>query len=295
MMREAIAILDYGSQYTQLIARRVREAQVYCEVFDWDASPARVLTLNPRAFILSGGPNSVYDAGAPTLPAYVLDAGVPVLGICYGMQLLAHELGGQVASSSHREYGPANLEIIDAESALFKSEIINQRSEIAVWMSHGDRIDTVPAGFHIIARSSNSPIAAMADPKRKWYGIQFHPEVKHTPQGQQIIRNFLFDVAGCQPTWTLASFIEDSIAQIRSRVGAEQVVCGLSGGVDSSVAAALIHRAIGDQLTCIFIDTGMLRQGEPEQVVDTFQKTMGIRLIAVNAIEEFLTALDGVV
>lgn len=295
MTREAIAILDYGSQYTQLIARRVREAQVYCEIFDWDTPPEKVLALNPHAFILSGGPNSVYDAGAPTLPAYVLDAGVPVLGICYGMQLLAHELGGQVASSSHREYGPANLEIIDAESALFKSEIINQRSEIAVWMSHGDRIDTVPVGFHIIARSSNSPIAAMADPQRKWYGIQFHPEVKHTPQGQQIIRNFLLDVAGCQPTWTPASFIEDSIAQIRSRVGAEQVVCGLSGGVDSSVAAALIHQAIGDQLTCIFIDTGMLRQGEPEQVVDTFQKTMGMRLIAVNAIEEFLTALDGVV
>ncbi len=294
-MRESIAILDYGSQYTQLIARRVREAQVYCEIFDWNEPPEKVLALQPRAFIISGGPNSVYDAGAPTLPAYVLDQQLPVLGICYGMQLLAYHLEGRVASSQQHEYGPADLEIIDAQSPLFKSEIRNLKSKIPVWMSHGDRIEATPPGFHVIARSINSPIAAMADPQRGWYGIQFHPEVKHTPQGTQIIRNFLFDVAGCQPTWTPASFIEESIAQIRSWVGGEQVVCGLSGGVDSSVTAALLQRAIGDQLTCIFIDTGLLRQGEPEQVVRTFQKTMGVHLIAVNAIEDFLTALDGAI
>jgi GMP synthase (glutamine-hydrolysing) len=306
MSKEAVAILDYGSQYTQLIARRVREAHVYCEIFDWNTPPTNVLTLQPRAFILSGGPNSVYDADAPILPAYVLDARVPILGICYGMQLLAHHLGGRVAASSRHEYGPASLEITDVDSPLFKSSTpalhpqrgagaTHQKSEIDVWMSHGDRIEAVPPGFHAIARSINSPIAAMADPQRRWYGIQFHPEVKHTPQGTQIIRNFLFDVVSCQPAWTPASFIEESIAQIRARVGADQVVCGLSGGVDSSVAAALIHRAIGDQLTCIFIDTGMLRQGEPEQVVETFQQSMGVRLIAVNAIEEFLSALDGVI
>ena len=292
-MRQAIAILDFGSQYTQLIARRVREANVYCEIFPWDAPADKVLALSPRAFILSGGPNSVYDAGAPTLPAYVLDGHVPVLGICYGMQLLAYNLGGKVAPSQHREYGPANLEISDGNAALF-ANLQSPTSDLQVWMSHGDRLDAIPPGFHVIARSANSPIAAMADSDRKLYGIQFHPEVKHTPQGTTIIRNFLFEIAQCDPAWTPASFIEESIAQIRARVGSDQVICGLSGGVDSSVAAALIHRAIGDQLTCIFIDTGMLRKDEPEQVVETFQKHLGIRLFAVNAIEDFLTALDGV-
>lgn len=293
-MRQAIAILDFGSQYTQLIARRVREAHVYCEIFPWDVPAAKVLALSPRAFILSGGPNSVYDDGAPTLPAYVLDQRVPVLGICYGMQLLAYNLGGQVASSQHREYGPAELDVIDAQSPLFQSTLHHQHPSIRVWMSHGDRLDAAPPGFRVIARSANSPIAAMADVERNLYGIQFHPEVKHTPQGATIIRNFLFEIAKCEPTWTPASFIEESIAQIRSRVGGEQVICGLSGGVDSAVAAALIHRAIGDQLTCVFIDTGMLRRGEPEQVVETFQKHLGIRLFAVNAIEDFLTVLAGV-
>ncbi len=293
-MREAIAILDFGSQYTQLIARRVREANVYCEIFPWDAPVEKVLALAPKAYILSGGPNSVYDDGAPTLPKYVLDARVPVLGICYGMQLLAYNLGGKVAPSQHREYGPANLEISDAGAALF-SNLQLLTSNLQVWMSHGDRLDAPPPGWHVIARSTNSPIAAMADPERQLYGIQFHPEVKHTPQGTTIIRNFLFEVAKCDPSWTPDSFIEESIAQIRARVGGDQVICGLSGGVDSSVAAALIHRAIGDQLTCIFIDTGMLRKDEPEQVVETFQQHLGIRLVAVNAVEEYLSALDGVI
>jgi len=294
MTRQSIIILDFGSQYTQLIARRVREANVYCEIFPWDAPVDKVQALAPKAYILSGGPNSVYDDGAPTLPKYVLEANVPVLGICYGMQLLAYNLGGKVAPSQHREYGPANLEISDVDAALF-SNLQLQASNLQVWMSHGDRLDAPPPGWHVIAHSANSPIAAMADAERNLYGIQFHPEVKHTPQGTTIIRNFLFEVAKCDPSWTPDSFIEESIAQIRARVGADQVICGLSGGVDSSVAAALIHRAIGDQLTCIFIDTGMLRKDEPEQVVETFQKHLGIRLIAVNAVEEYLSALDGVI
>ncbi len=295
MPQDAIAILDYGSQYTQLIARRVREANVYCEIFPWDAAPDRVLALQSKAFILSGGPNSVYDEDAPTLPAYVLDAQVPILGICYGQHLLTQALGGKVSPSTRREYGHADLEIIDHESALFKSTLSTQHSAISVWMSHGDRTDQLPPGFHIIAQSANSPVAAMANDERKIYAIQFHPEVRHTPQGTQLIHNFVYDIAQCKPTWTPASFIEEAIAQIRAQVGTDQAVCGLSGGVDSSVTAALLHQALGDQLTCIFIDTGMLRQGEPEQVVETFQRTLGIRLIAVNAVEEFLSALAGVV
>jgi GMP synthase (glutamine-hydrolysing) len=298
MPQDAIAILDYGSQYTQLIARRVREANVYCEIFPWDAQADRVAALNAKAFILSGGPNSVYDEGAPPLPPYVIDAHLPILGICYGQHLLTQALGGKVSPSSQREYGPADLEIVDHESALFAHLQLttnNQQLTTSVWMSHGDRTDQLPVGFHVIARSANSPVAAMANDERKIYAIQFHPEVRHTPQGTQLIHNFVYDIAQCKPTWTPASFIEESIAQIRARVGIDQVVCGLSGGVDSAVTAALLHQAIGDQLTCIFIDTGMLRLGEPEQVVETFQHTLGIRLIAVNAVEEYLSALDGVI
>ena len=294
MTQNPIAIIDYGSQYTQLIARRVRESNVYCEIFAWDTAPAKVLALNPTAYILSGGPNSVYDPGAPTLPPYILDSRAPVLGVCYGMQLMAHALGGRVASSRQKEYGPAEVEITDERLPLFSS-FEPSTSTLQVWMSHGDRIDQVPAGFHVTARSTNSPIAAMADEQRKLYAIQFHPEVNHTPRGREIIRNFLFQVAGCKPDWTSASFIEDAVNSIRAQVGSDQVICGLSGGVDSAVAAALIHQAIGDQITCIFIDTGLLRKDEPEQVVDTFQKHLGIRLIAVKAVEEFLSALAGVI
>ena len=295
-MPDSIAILDFGSQYTQLIARRVREARVYCELFPWDAPEAQVMALNPRGFILSGGPNSVYDPGAPTLPRYVLDSGLPVLGLCYGMQLLAHALGGVVAPSQSREYGPAVVEITET-SPLWGSLLAPRSTLYApldVWMSHGDRVESLPPGFVSLAKSDNSPCAAMGDPTRKLYGLQFHPEVKHTPRGTEILRAFVVDVCNCAPMWTPASFIDQSIAAIRAQVGPGSVVCGLSGGVDSAVAATLVHRAIGDQLTCIFVDTGMMRQGEGDQVIETFQRAMGMRLVAVNAIEDFLTALEGV-
>jgi len=297
---DSIAILDYGSQYTQLIARRVREAHVYCELFPWNAPRDKVMALKPKGFILSGGPSSVYDEGAPTLPRYVLESGLPVLGLCYGMQLLAHSLGGQVAPSQSREYGPASVELT-ADDLLWtnlnrngnpKSEIRNQKLD--VWMSHGDRVESLPPGFISLAKSDHSPFAAMGDEQRKLYGLQFHPEVRHTPRGAAILSAFVLDVCGCAPTWTPVSFIEEAVSVIRAKVGQGNVVCGLSGGVDSAVAAALVHRAVGDQLTCIFVDTGMLRKGEGEQVVETFQRAMGMKLVAVNAIEDFLTALEGV-
>ena len=312
-MTDSIAILDYGSQYTQLIARRVREAQVYCEIFAWDTPPDRILAFNPRGFILSGGPNSVYDPGAPVLPQVVLDSRRPVLGLCYGMQLLAHALGGHVAASQHREYGPATVKLTDPSCALFAYLRPTNAAErpagrgastgansqlthlpISVWMSHGDRIESMPPGFHSIARSDNSPIAAMADPARELYALQFHPEVVHTPRGTDILKAFVIDICGCAPTWTPGSFIDESIARIRAQVGDGLVVAGLSGGVDSAVAATLIQRAIGDQLTAIFVDTGLLRKGEAEQVIETCQTHLGMKLVAVNAMEDFLTALGGV-
>jgi GMP synthase (glutamine-hydrolysing) len=289
--REAIAILDFGSQYSQLIARRVREASVYCELFRWDAPAERALALRPRGVILSGGPASVYDDGAPALPDYVIQQGVPVLGICYGMQLLAHCLGGRVAPADEREYGPAELTVTDLSSPLFAGLPFS----MPVWTSHGDRIEALPPGFVTLATTANSPIAAMGHPQRQIYGLQFHPEVVHTPQGRQLIRNFLFDVCGLHGTWTAGSFIEEAVARVRKQVDNGRVVCGLSGGVDSAVTAALVHRAVGDQLICIFVDTGLMRRGEPQQVVDTFRREQGIALVAVDAAEEFLAALIGVI
>ncbi len=288
-MTDTIVILDFGSQYTQLIARRVREQHVYGEIMAWDSPAEQVLALAPKGFILSGGPASVYEPGAPTLPAYVLESGRPVLGICYGMQLLAHTLGGRVASSPQREYGPAVI-AISHDNPLTPG----LPPQLNVWMSHGDRIEQLPPGFEVLASSENSPVAAMGDRQRQWYGLQFHPEVKHTPQGGEILRAFAVHICGCRPDWTPGHFIEQSLAAIRAQVGQEQVVCGLSGGVDSAVTAALVQRAIGDQLTCIFVDTGLLRQDESQQVIQTFRQTLGIKLVAVHAVEEFLEALAGV-
>ncbi len=288
-MDNGLAILDFGSQYTQLIARRVREAHVYCELFPWDAPPEEVLALKPRGFIFSGGPASVYAAGAPRLPDYVLAQSVPVLGICYGMQLLAHRLGGRVAPAARREYGPAEVTLTADVPLLFPLS-----SDPRVWMSHGDRIEAVPPGFEVLAHSTNSPVAAMGDLERRLYGLQFHPEVVHTVRGREILRCFAVEVCGCVPDWTPAAFIEQAVAAIRAQVGTGQIVCGLSGGIDSAVTATLVHRAVGDQLTCIFVNTGLLRRGEPGQVVRTFQNRLGMRLVPVDATEEFLSALNGV-
>ena len=288
-MDNGLAILDFGSQYTQLIARRVREAHVYCELFPWDAPPEEVLALKPRGFIFSGGPASVYAAGAPRLPDYVLAQSVPVLGICYGMQLLAHRLGGRVAPAARREYGPAEVTLTADVPLLFPLA-----SDPRVWMSHGDRIEAVPPGFEVLAHSTNSPVAAMGDLERGLYGLQFHPEVVHTVRGREILRCFAVEVCGCVPDWTPAAFIEQAVAAIRAQVGTGQIVCGLSGGIDSAVTATLVHRAVGDQLTCIFVNTGLLRRGEPGQVVRTFQNRLGMRLVPVDATEEFLSALNGV-
>ncbi len=289
--RETVVILDFGSQYSQLIARRVREAHVYCELLPWDAPRQDVERLAPKGFILSGGPASVYQPGAPTLPDYVLEMGVPVLGICYGMQLLAQALGGRVAPAGRREYGPAQIELTEVSTPLFAS----LGRKLSVWMSHGDRIETPPPGFAVLAHSSNSPIAAMGDVTRKLYGLQFHPEVAHTPQGGEILRRFVIQVCGCSGSWTPGTFIEEIVPAIREQVGEGRVLCALSGGVDSSVTAALVHRAVGDQLTCIFVDHGLLRQGEAAQVLDTFRRHMGLRVVFVDAAQRFLGRLAGVV
>lgn len=283
-----IVILDYGAQYSQLIARRVREQGVYAELLPWDADPAQVLALSPCGLILSGGPNSVYAENAPSLPGYVLSSGLPVLGICYGMQLLTHALGGHVTGALTREYGPAEVELID--NTLFA----DLPETIAVWMSHGDRIERLPKGWQVLACSTNSPYAAMGDVANHRYGVQFHPEVSHTPLGSTILRNFALKICQCEPLWDAASIIEESIDYIRAQVGDGRVVLGLSGGVDSSVAAALIHRAIGDRLTCIFVNQGLMRKNEPEQIVETFSQHLGIPLVAVDATETFLAALEDV-
>ncbi|HWQ27414.1 MAG TPA: glutamine-hydrolyzing GMP synthase [Dehalococcoidia bacterium] len=287
---ETVVILDFGSQYSMLIARRVRECNVYCELVPWDAPEEEVMRLRPRAFILSGGPASVYEEGAPMAPSYVFESGLPVLGICYGMQLLAHQLGGRVAPSDRREYGHAVVHQGDPPSPLFDG----LPASMPVWMSHGDRIVELPPGFRAIAYSDNSPVAAMAN-DRGIVGIQFHPEVVHTPQGKQIIDNFLKGICGLRGDWTPGNFIADTINAIRAQVGNGHVICALSGGVDSAVAATLVHRAVGDQLTCIFVDNGLLRLQEADRVVDTFRRNMRMNLITVDASERFLANLAGVV
>jgi GMP synthase (glutamine-hydrolysing) len=284
---DSIVILDFGSQYAQLIARRVREACVYCELFPWDTPAERALALNPKGFILSGGPASVYAPGAPHIPAYVLESGRPVLGICYGMQALTYALGGEVAASVEREYGPAQLETLAPNPLL-------PPGQQAVWMSHGDRIEAPPAGFSILARSDNSPVAAMGDLERGYYGVQFHPEVNHTPAGAAMLRRFVVDVCGSQADWTPEAIIDQSVQRVRTQVGGERVLSAVSGGVDSSVATALVQRAIGEQLVAVFVDTGMLRQGENRQVIQAFQRDLGVELIAVDAVDQFMRRLRGV-
>jgi GMP synthase (glutamine-hydrolysing) len=285
-MADTIAILDFGSQYSQLIARCVREAHVYCELFPWDAPAEKVLALQPKGFILSGGPNSVYAPGAPQLLPYVLESGRPVLGICYGMQALTYALGGKVAGATQREYGPATVETTRDNPLL-------PAGSFPVWMSHGDRIETPPSGFIPLACSSNSPVAAMGDPARGYYGVQFHPEVRHTPNGKEILQRFLLQVCGCQANWTPESIIQQSVERIRQQVGSARVLAGVSGGVDSSVAAALVFRAVGDQLTGVFVDNGLLRKNERSEVETAFRKNLGVQLVTVNAIEEFFEKLQG--
>src|SRR5271157_5088866 len=267
-MPDALVILDFGSQYTQLIARRVRELQVYCELFPWDAPPAAIQALHPKGYILSGGPASVYETGAPAIPAYVLDAELPILGICYGMQTLTHALGGKVAASQEREYGPAQIETVYANPLL-------PLGKQAVWMSHGDRIEEPPPGFTVLARSANSPIAAIGDLQHLRFGLQFHPEVRHTPGGKDILRHFVLEICAAKPDWTAASIINQAVERIHAQVGSARVLSAVSGGVDSSVATALVYRAIGDQLIAVFVDNGLLRQSEREQVERAFRRNLG--------------------
>ncbi len=290
MSRNLVVILDFGAQYRQLIARRVRESRVYCEVLPYDTSAERIREMDPRGIIFTGGPASVYEEGAPRPDEGLYELGIPILGICYGMQLMALELGGEVERAPRREYGAAEL-FIDVEEPLFSGISSPTRS----WMSHGDRILSPPPGFEVLAHTANSPVAAMGDPARGLYGVQFHPEVAHTDQGLEVLQNFLYRVCGCEPTWTMGSFIERAIGDIRERVGDGRAVCGLSGGVDSSVAAVLVHRAIGDRLTCIFVDHGLLRKDEAQQVVEAFGRAgLGLNLVHVDASERFLRRLEGV-
>jgi GMP synthase (glutamine-hydrolysing) len=284
---DTVVVLDFGSQYSQLIARRVREAGVYSILLPWDTSWEEIARLRPRGIILSGGPASVYDDGAPSLPTWVLREDVPVLGICYGMQLIANALDGGVEPAARREYGPATLEVTQP-SPLFRG----LPTSLDVWMSHGDHVTRLPTGYVGIARSSNAPIAGMTDGRR--FGIQFHPEVVHTPLGRELLRNFLVDVCNCRTDWTAEHFIDSAIQQIRETVGDGRVLLGLSGGVDSSVAAALIHRAIGDRLTPVFVDNGLLRLGEANLVRDVFGRAFGMNLVSIDASERFLNRLDGV-
>ncbi len=288
-MTDKILILDFGSQTTQLIARRVRECRVYCEILPCHTPIHTVRQFNPRGIILSGGPASVYDRDSPLLDPEVLALNRPVLGICYGMQVLTHLLGGKVAPAHEREYGKADLRIDDPSDLL-----AGLGTETIAWMSHGDKVLDLPSEWIPIAHTENAPFAAMRHADRPLYAVQFHPEVIHTPKGRQILNNFLFRVCGCSPTWTIQSFIEKSVEQIRERVGDERVLCALSGGVDSSVTALVVHRAIGDRLVCVFVDNGLLRKGEAESVLLTFQKYLTLKVIAVNASDRFVPALKGV-
>lgn len=286
-MPDSIAILDFGSQYTQLIARRIREMQVYCEIFPWDASEDQVMRIEPKGFILSGGPSSVYDEHAPSLPDFVIRSSLPILGICYGMHILAQHLGGKVTSSSMREYGLADV-------TANQNNVLIPSSTMTVWMSHGDKTEKLPDGFIPLASSSNTPICAMADVSRKYYAVQFHPEVRHTKLGKQLLENFIFKICDLKSQWTPQNIIQQAVDDIRRQVGDQPVISAVSGGVDSSVATALVHRAIGQQLSAVFVDTGLLRKDEVQQVETAFAKHIGLELKTVHAREDYFTALTGV-
>ena len=286
---ETVVVLDFGSQYSMLIARRVRECHVYCEILPYNAPAEQVAKLNPRGFILSGGPASVYEPSAPMAPAYIYESGVPILGICYGMQALTHQLGGRVSSGLKREYGHAVLRQNVVDHPIFKGLPL----EMPVWMSHGDEISEPPPGFSSLAYTDNAPVAVLGN-DQGIIGLQFHPEVSHTPNGADILKNFLYEVCGCKGTWTPASFISEATDRIRDQVGGGKVICALSGGVDSAVTAALVQKAIGDQLTCIFVDNGLLRREESERVRGVFERHLNLNLIYVDAVDRFLERLEGV-
>ncbi len=290
--RPSVIILDYGAQYTQLIARRIRESHVYCEIHPFSIALDDLRKLEPKALVLSGGPQSVYGENAPKSDPGLFELGVPILGICYGEQLMAQQLGGEVKRSSEREYGPATLRVDESTGILAPFE---KGEELVVWMSHGDRLVELPPGFRRIGSSGNAPLAAIADTERHFYGIQFHPEVAHTPRGAELLRAFLFDVSGLSPDWTPGSFIEETVAQVSATVGPdEKVICGLSGGVDSSVAAVLCHKALGDRLVCIFVDNGVLREGEFESVTHSMRQSFHLNLVPVDARQRFMQALEGI-
>ena len=287
--QESIVVIDFGSQYSRLIARRVRESKVYCEILPHDVSWEDVAALNPKGVILSGGPSSVYEPEAPLAPSWVYDSHLPVLGICYGMQAMVHQLGGKVSASNTREYGHAVLHQNGRDEPLFHG----LPPSMPVWMSHGDQIVEAPMGFSALAYTSNSPIAVIGN-ERGMFGIQFHPEVAHTPQGRTLLQNFLYKTCGCRAEWTPDNFVSDAIDIIRDQVGTGKVICALSGGVDSAVAATLVHQAVGDQLTCIFVDNGLMRREEPERVRKTFEQYLKLNLVYADAAEDFLAALNGV-
>ncbi len=296
-MHKKILILDFGSQYSQLIARRVREANVYCELHPWDMTEAEIKAFDPSGIILSGGPNSVYEDETPKAPQAVFESGVPVLGICYGMQTMAAQLGGSVESCKVREFGYAEIRA-QGHSKLLDGiqDKTNAQGHglLDVWMSHGDKVTKLPQGFSVIASNEATPIVAMADESRRFYAVQFHPEVTHTHQGKALLGRFVHDICGCGQDWNMPDYISEAVAKIRAQVGEEEVILGLSGGVDSSVAAALLHRAIGEQLTCVFVDNGLLRLNEAEQVMETFAKNLGVKVIQVDARAEFMKHLKGV-
>ena len=291
MTQDKILILDFGSQVTQLIARRVREAHVYCELHSFDMPLAEIQAFNPKGIILSGGPNSVYDSDYQA-DTGIFDLGIPVLGICYGMQFMAHHLGGAVAAGDQREFGYAQVKTIDCE--LTRDIHDGQPNTLDVWMSHGDKVSKLPDGFVVIGDTPSCPIAIMEHAEKQFYGIQFHPEVTHTKQGRALLNRFVLDICQAKPSWTMPNYIDEAVAKIREQVGDEEVILGLSGGVDSSVAAALIHRAIGDQLTCVFVDHGLLRLNEGQMVMDMFARNLGVNVIHVDATDDFMGKLAGV-